>query len=110
MLNGKRQYSMPADDFGNITGGMATFKSQKITLTDGNRLKVVAPANASDAIISSSASVTVYESAAVYGGSNEFGNGIAGTNISIPVVGSGEFWISGTADQVVNIMFPLLRG
>jgi len=108
-LLGKRKYSMPADDFGNVTGGMETFISQKVTLADSSRLKITAPAGSSDAVVSSSSTVTVYESATVYGSNNEYGNGMPGTNISIPVTGGKDFWISGTAGQVVNIMFPKLR-
>ena len=109
-LLGNRKYAVPADDFGNPLDAMSSFITKRITLANTNRLEVVAPLGAVDAVITSATSFSVYESAAAYGTGNELGNGFSGTLITIPVTGGNKFWISGAANQVVNIMFPTLRG
>lgn len=82
----------------------ARFMTRKITLNNGNKLQVIPPKNAYDAVVSSAADVVVYEQSGSYTENGiTYGEGVVERNIAIPI--TEDFWISGTTSQVVYITY-----
>jgi hypothetical protein len=82
----------------------AFLMTRKITLANGNKLKVTPPRMAYECVISSPADVTFYEKASSYAiDSVTYGEGVTGRNIA--ALCEEPFWISGTTSQVVYITF-----
>jgi hypothetical protein len=83
---------------------IARIMTRKITLADGNKLRINPPRRAYEAVVSSAADVGYYEESASYTMDGiTYGEGVIGRNIAIPV--SGDFYISGTTSQIVYITF-----
>jgi hypothetical protein len=83
---------------------MDKIMTRKITLENGNKLKITPPLRAVEAVISSASDVTFYEKADSYALSGvTYGEGVIGKNIA--VLAEEPFWISGTTSQVVYITY-----
>jgi len=91
-------------DNGRPGNNTARLMTRKITLANGDKLRINPPRRAYEAVVSSAADVSYYEESDSYVVDGiTYGEGITGKNIVIPV--SGDFYISGTTSQVVYITF-----
>ena len=103
-------HQVPVDSNRNQILAARTFMTRQVTLANTNRLEITVPLGAYEAIVSSNTAVNVSEASATYVENGlTYGTGVSGTLVTVPCE-SQSFWISGTANQVVDIMFPTLRG
>ena len=108
--NMREKYYVPSDNAGNQIMSARTFMTRQITLANTDKLEIVVPRGCYEAILKSSSSFNVFESNDTYTENGiTYGTGISGTLITIPCE-SNSFYISGTTSQVIDIMFPSLRG
>ena len=106
----EEMHMVPSDSNRNQIMSARTFMTRQIILANTNKLEVIVPKGCYEAILKSNSSFNVFESSDTYvENSITYGTGISGTLITVPCE-SNSFYISGTTSQVIDIMFPSLRG
>lgn len=112
MVHGQGHY-VPSDSAKQQILSARTFMTRTLTLTGTDKVRVPVPSGVYEVVCQSNVSFKVYETAETYtentgGAVVTYGTGMSGTTLTIPVYDR-DFYISGSANQVITLLFPSLR-